>query len=246
MKGRIFETISKNQTTGLKTLAVLLDPDKVEISAIEKLAVQAEKSNVGFFFIGGSLMTSQQLDAMLLELRKHTQLPLVLFPGSINQISPYADAILLLSLISGRNAEFLIGQHVISAHQLHSSGLEILPTGYMLVDGGRPTTASYISNTQPLPANKPDIAAATALAGTLLGLKINYLDAGSGADRAVPNKIIEAVKRSSSNPLIVGGGIRTPEQAWQTARSGADIVVVGNLFEEQPEMLHEMAAAVGA
>ena len=155
-----------------------------------------------------------------------------------------ADGILFLSLISGRNAELLIGKHVITAPYLKVSPLEILPTGYMLIDGGVPTTVSYISNTQPIPANKDDVALCTAVAGEMLGLKLMYMDAGSGAINPVSTSMIETVSQALDIPLIVGGGIRTPERAFANAQAGADVIVVGNAIEKEPSLLLEMAEAV--
>jgi phosphoglycerol geranylgeranyltransferase len=186
------------------------------------------------------------LDFCIEEIKKISTIPTVLFPGDISQISNKADAFLYLSLISGRNAEFLIGKHVIAAPILKRSSLEIIPTGYMLIDGGSPTTALYISNTTPIPNNRPEIAVCTAMAGELLGLKLIYMDAGSGADRPVSAAMIAAVSKNIEVPLIIGGGIQTPEKAAANVRAGADVVVVGNAFEKNPSLILEMAAAVHA
>jgi putative glycerol-1-phosphate prenyltransferase len=175
-------------------------------------------------------------------LKAHTQIPVILFPGGNHHIEPEADALLLLSLVSGRNPEFLIGQHVVAAPLLKRSGLELLSTGYILIDGGAPTTVSYVSNTQPIPADKAGIAASTALAAEQLGHKIIYLDAGSGAKNAVPPRLINAVRKEVTAPLIVGGGIRTPEAARAAWQAGADIVVVGNAAEDDPDRLEAIAA----
>lgn len=225
-----------------KQLAVLLDPDK--LTHIDKLIDTANISKVDYFFVGGSLLTSGDMDVCIAKIKEYSDIPVVLFPGSTMQISPSADAILFLSLISGRNPDLLIGQHVLAAPYLKKSGLEILPTGYMLVDSGKSTTASYISNTTPIPYEKADIAACTAMAGEMLGLKIMYLDAGSGAQQPVSVEMISAVKRNISLPLIVGGGIKTPELAFAACKAGADIVVVGNAFEQNPQLLLEISNAV--
>jgi putative glycerol-1-phosphate prenyltransferase len=163
----------------------------------------------------------------------------VLFPGSVTQLSAHVDAVLFLSLISGRNPELLIGQHVVAAPRIKALQLEAVPTGYLLIDGGKPTTASYISNTQPIPANKAGIAAATALAGELLGLRCIYIDAGSGAANPVPIEMIRAVREACSLPLIVGGGIRSRAQADAAYAAGADLLVIGTAIEEEPEMIAE-------
>lgn len=184
------------------------------------------------------------LDECLDFFKKNSDIPCVIFPGSLQQVSSKADAILLLSLISGRNPELLIGQHVVAAPYLRESGLEVISTGYMVVDGGAPTTVSYISGTHPIPANKSDIAVCTAIAGEMLGLKITYLDAGSGALHPVSEEMIAAVSRHVATPVIVGGGIRTPEKAYANVRAGADVIVIGNALEKEPTLLLEMADAV--
>jgi putative glycerol-1-phosphate prenyltransferase len=186
------------------------------------------------------------MEEYLLLLRKNVQQPLVIFPGSPLQISSRADAILLLSLISGRNPDLLIGQHVIAAPYLKASGLEIIPTGYMLIDGGVSTTAAYMSNTQPIPPEKIEIAVCTAMAGTMRGLKLLYLDAGSGAQRPVSAEMIKAVRAAVDVPLFTGGGVRSPELAYTNLKAGADLLVVGNALEKDPGLLIEIAAAVRA
>lgn len=229
---------------GNKLLAVLIDPDKVNNRELDHLVELSMLAKVDLFFIGGSLVVNNQLDHCLRTIREKCDIPLVLFPGDSYQISYRADAILFLSLISGRNPELLIGKHVITAPYLKVSPLEIVPTGYMLIDGGVPTTVSYISNTNPIPSNKYDIAACTAMAGEMLGLKCLFMDAGSGARTPVAGEMIQAVRHAVDLPLIVGGGIRTPEQAYDNIRAGADVVVVGNAFEEDPSLVVSMAAAV--
>jgi len=198
-------------------------------------------SKVDFVFVGGSLLTETNFHACVKKIKSESKVPVILFPGSPSQINEDADAILFLSLISGRNAELLIGQHVIAAPFLRKTKLEIIPTGYMLVDCGRATTASYISQTFPLPYNKPEIAAATAMAGEMLGLKCMYLDGGSGAEKPVSLKMIHAVREAVNVPIIVGGGIRNEEQAKDLYNAGADLLVVGTAFEEEPELLFALA-----
>lgn len=171
-------------------------------------------------------------------------MPVVLFPGNSLHIEPSADAILFLSLISGRNPEFLIGQHVIAAPLLKKSGLEILPTGYMLVDSGTATTVSYVSGTTPLPYDKPSVAACTAMAGEMLGLQIMYLDAGSGARRPVSPDLVAAVRAAVDTPIVVGGGINTGEKAYNAFKAGADLIVVGNGIEQDPDLLPQLSAVV--
>lgn len=227
-----------------KALAVLVDPDKASPEHLDRLVPLAVAAGVGYFFVGGSLLVSGILKTTVRAIKERCSIPVVLFPGAATHLSPAADALLYLSLISGRNPELLIGQQVLSAPAVKRSGLEVLSTGYMLVDGGAPTTVSYISNTTPLPRHKPDIAVSTALAGELLGMKLIFMDAGSGAPQPVPADMIHAVAGQIDIPLVVGGGIRTALQAYDAAAAGANIVVIGNVLEESPELLPELAAAV--
>lgn len=204
----------------------------------------AKSALVDYFFVGGSLVVTDTLDKVVSTIKSKCTIPVVLFPGSPDQITPKADALLYLSLISGRNPELLIGQHVISAPFVKQSGLEIMPVGYMLVDGGTPTTVSYISNTNPIPSNKSDIASCTAMAGEMLGLKLIYMDAGSGAQRAIPTAMIQQVAKYIQIPLIIGGGITTAAKAKENCIAGADIIVVGNAVEKDPALIREIAAAI--
>lgn len=229
-----------------KKLAVLVDPDKPSDEEIYSLATMAAQSNVDFFFVGGSLLTNNNLDSCIKILKSNTQIPVVLFPGNTNQLSHKADGFLFLSLISGRNAEMLIGRHVIAAPYLKLSGLEVISTGYMLIESGRPTTVSYMSNSIPIPSDKNDIAVCTAMAGEMLGLKIIFMDAGSGAQNPVPLSMIRSVSGSIEVPLIVGGGIRSAEVAKSIASAGADVIVVGNVLENNPGLLNEISDAVHA
>jgi putative glycerol-1-phosphate prenyltransferase len=224
----------------------LVDPDKGNTDTWTKLAQLASANQVDFLLVGGSLMVHQRMEACVSTLKQHSNIPVLLFPGGPAQITSLADGILLLSLISGRNADLLIGQQVQAASALKQSGLELLPTGYILIDGGAPTTVSYISNTLPIPANKPEIAAVTALAGEQLGLKLLYLEAGSGAKQPVSLKTIAAVSSQITVPLIVGGGIRNGEAAYEACKAGADMIVIGTAFEEDPNLLPEIAGAVKA
>lgn len=237
----IYESIRNSQS---KQFAVLVDPDRHREGTIVDTALAANASKVDYLFVGGSLMTRDNLGSCLRLLKDHSDIPVVLFPGSLFQIDPSADAILLLSLISGRNPELLIGKHIVAAPYLRESGLEVIPTGYLLIDGGNITTAQYISNTLPIPSDKEDIAACTALAGEMLGLKLVYLDAGSGAKSAVPAAMIRSVRNEITLPLIVGGGIRTPEKAVECCRAGADLIVVGNAIENNHEQIKTIADAI--
>ena len=196
------------------------------------------------FFVGGSLVVSDHLDDCIAQIKKESSIPVILFPGSPSQLSKHADALLYLSLISGRNPELLIGQHVISAPFVKKSGLEIMPTGYMVIDGGAPTTVSYISGAAPIPADKAEIALCTAMAGEMLGKKLIYMDAGSGAKKPIPEEMISLVAKNIEVPLVIGGGIRDAEKAYLNCKAGADVIVVGNILERNPSLLGEIAAAV--
>ncbi|MFT5885981.1 MAG: phosphoglycerol geranylgeranyltransferase [Arcticibacterium sp.] len=225
-----------------KGLAILIDPDKVDEMSLNELIINAIRAKVDLFLVGGSLISSDNMDMVLETLFSVENIPKIIFPGNGLHINKKADGILLLSLLSGRNADFLIGQHVVAAPALKRSGLEILPTGYMLIDGGKQTTASYMSGTTPIPNNKPDIAVATAMAGEMLGLKLIYLDAGSGANSPVKPNIIDAVKSNISLPVIVGGGINTTAKARQAYEAGADMIVVGNATEKDSNFIIELGA----
>lgn len=224
-------TLERAREEGRSLLSVLIDPDRFSERRLETLI---KDGSVDLFFVGGSLITGDGPERVLRKIKALSSIPTVLFPGSVLQLQPGADALLFLSLISGRNAELLIGQHVLAAPMVKQSKIEVIPTGYMLVDGGRPTTASYMSASLPIPHDKPEIAATTALAGELLGLRALYLDAGSGAQQAVSVEMIGAVRESTELPLIVGGGIRKPEDAFRAARAGATVVVIGNALESDP------------
>ncbi len=229
-----------------KKFAVLLDPDKLVINSIDRIIALAESASIDSFFVGGSLVVNNQLDSIIEIIKKNCNIPVVLFPGSSRQLSYKADALLFLSLISGRNADLLIGKHVETAPFLKISPLQIISTGYMLIDGGVPTSVSYMSNTFPIPANKDSIAACTAMAGEMLGLKLIYMDAGSGAKIPVSASMIDSVSSAIDIPLIVGGGIRTPEVAFDIAGAGADIIVVGNAIEKNADLMAEISEAVHA
>ena len=230
--------------TSKKKFVVLIDPDKPSDNEIIDIVEKSKKVGVDFFFVGGSLLTTDSLDNCIKLIKSHCDIPVLIFPGNSLQISKWCDGFLLLSLISGRNSEMLIGRHVIAAPYLKLYGNEIIPTGYMLIDGGKPTSVSYMSNTTPIPHDKDDIAMCTALAGEMLGLKLIYMDAGSGATNPISAEMICKVKHTIEVPLIVGGGINTPEKAAIAAKAGADIIVVGNALEKSIDRLQEFAEAV--
>jgi putative glycerol-1-phosphate prenyltransferase len=225
---------------------VLLDPDKLPENKLAGFLKHCEKSGVDGFLIGGSLMVNGDFESFIEKVKISTNLPSIIFPGSITQISPFADAILFLSVVSGRNPEHLIGKHVLAAPSIKKSGIEPISTAYILVDSGSTTTAVYMSGSLPVPRNKPEIAAATALASEYLGMKLIYLEAGSGADISVPNEMVKAVSDQCSVPVIVGGGIRNPKTAREKVENGASIIVTGNFFENENnwDMIKDFASAV--
>jgi len=244
MQKEIYQLFVSRKMEQKKSFAVLIDPDKVNDSSIDDLIGISIEANVDYFFVGGSLVVSDNLDECVTNIKSKCKIPVILFPGSPSQITKYADALLYLSLISGRNPELLIGQHVISAPFVKKSGLEIMPTGYMVIDGGAPTTVSYISNANPLPADKSEIAMCTAMAGEMLGMKLIYMDAGSGAKNPISEMMIQKVSSCINVPLIVGGGITTPEKAYLNCKSGADIIVIGNAIEKDQHIIKEIASAI--
>lgn len=234
MNDLIIKSFQKLKNDKKKGIAILLDPDKTTLSHCEKIVSVCKKQYLpSYFFIGGSYISDNNNTSEIIHyLRVNTNIPVILFPGNANQLISNVDGILFLSLISGRNPEFLIGQHVIVAPSLKKMSIEVIPTGYILFESKNLTTANYISNTLPLPANKPELAVATALAGELLGLRVLFLDAGSGAESTIRNHIIHSVSTNVEIPVIVGGGITTTESMDNILLSGADIVVIGNHFEE--------------
>lgn len=244
MQSTIYHTLTGKKAQGKKSFAVLIDPDKVNKPVLDDLVKRCTDAKVDYLLVGGSLVISNHLDECVQHIKQQCDIPVILFPGSPNQVSKYADALLYLSLISGRNPELLIGQHVISAPFVKQSGLEIMSTGYIVVDGGAPTTVSYISNAAPVPADKNEIAMCTAMAGEMLGMKLIYMDAGSGAKKPITENMIEAVAKQISIPLIIGGGITEPEKAYLNCKAGADVIVVGNAIEKDASLIKEMSDAV--
>lgn len=241
--GKVYKGLSLLKTQGKSGFAVLVDPDKVSPSEMQYLAELCNESGVDYLLMGGSLLMVHQLETCIQRFKAESDIPVILFPGSPAQVTPYADALLYLSLISGRNAELLIGQHVVSAPMVKASGLEVISTGYMLIDGGKQTTVSYMSNSAPIPANKADIALCTAWAGEMQGKHIIYMDAGSGARTPVSEEMIHKVSSHISLPLFVGGGIQTPEKVYANCTAGANVVVVGNAIERDPMLIKELAQA---
>ena len=237
----IYDKILKNKAQNNKLFALLIDPDKFKSIEIIHLA---EKAKVDFILVGGSLLSNGDFENCIVTIKEKTDIPVIIFPGNNLQISKHADAILFLSLISGRNADLLIGKHVIAAPQLKKSNLEIIPTGYMLIESGKQTAALYMSNTSPIPNDKNDIALCTAMAGEMLGLKLIYLDAGSGASIPVPATMIKEVSTGINTPVIVGGGINSVASAVMACKAGADVIVVGNAIEKHPDLMIKISRAI--
>ncbi|MFN8276891.1 MAG: phosphoglycerol geranylgeranyltransferase [Chitinophagales bacterium] len=221
-------------------VAVLLDPDKLTQSDWPILVEQARDSLLDYFFVGSSLLLGDSFNDLVGWLKNNTTIPVVIFPGNQMQLDTRADALLMLSLISGRNAEYLIGQQVAAAPRIRQMQLPAIPVGYVLIDGGRTATTAYITQTAPIPSDRNDVAVATAMAGELLGLQAIYLEAGSGALQPVPAAMIEAVKRNVTIPVIVGGGLRTADHLTAAANAGADVVVIGNALEGNRELLRQL------
>ena len=223
-----------------KRFALLIDPDKHTKESLAYLVSLAKETPPDLILVGGSLLF-RPIENTIIYLKEQLDISVFIFPGDVSQLSDEADGIFLLSLISGRNPEYLIGNHVIAAPRLKQSGIEVIPTAYMLIENGHSTSVEYISNTKPIPFGKTDLAVATALAGELLGLRLLYLEAGSGAERTVGIDMISEISKAVSIPLIVGGGIRSVETAEKAYDAGADLIVIGTALEEYPEMLKDFA-----
>ena len=236
----IYSRIKEKSEQGQKQLAVLVDPDKHEVSDFLPLAKKLSSYPIDYFLIGGSLLSKDLLDECLHAFKDACDIPLIIFPGGVMQINAKADALLFLSLISGRNAELLIGKQVESVPYILQANIEPISTGYILVDGGSMTTAQYISNTLPVPANKPSIAALTAKAGEMIGMKMIYLDAGSGAKNSVSPKMISKVREITDLPLMVGGGIKSANEAQEKLDAGADLIVIGTAIENDETFLEQI------
>ena len=225
---------------------ILIDPDKIESATLPGFVRDATAAGVDGFLIGGSLLLSNEVDKILQLIKSSTTRPVIIFPGSLFQVSPFADAILFLLLISGRNPDHLIGNQVIASPIIKRMGLEAISTGYMLIEAGKTTSAEYMSNTRPIPHNKADIAVAHALAAEYIGMKMLYLDAGSGADFPVPNEMIQKIATYCSLPMMIGGGIRTPDVAREKVKAGASFIVTGTINEQNSDhvLIREFAEAV--
>jgi putative glycerol-1-phosphate prenyltransferase len=240
----VYQQLIAAKAQGKKSVAILIDPDAAKVRQLDRLLEIIQKVPVDYIFVGGSIVYQDVLDTCIRKIKSSTTIPVVIFPGSPQQIHKEADGILLLSLISGRNAEYLIGTHVQAAPALKASGLEVIPTGYILIDGGNTPSAAYITQTIPIPGDKPEIAACTALAGEMLGLQLIYLEAGSGARIPVSPEIIRQVTTAVALPVIVGGGIRTQESARAAFAAGADMIVIGTAVEENPGLLERIVETI--
>ena len=229
----IYKYLLKTIETKGAAYLILLDPDKISGKKMHDFIAYCDSFGVDGYLIGGSLMLNGDFEQSLRDVKKSTKNPVIIFPGSVNQVSAEADAILFLSVVSGRNADHLIGKHVLAAPLIKHTKIEPISTGYMLIESGVSTTAQYMSGSMPIPRNKPEIAAATALAAEYLGMKLIYLEAGSGASQSVPTEMIKAVSSYCSVPVIVGGGIKSPGEARDKVKSGAKIIVTGNFFENE-------------
>jgi putative glycerol-1-phosphate prenyltransferase len=236
----ILDFINNAKKNNQKLLAILLDPDKIKLTNLPNTIQKINKSNANLIFIGGSLLFKNVLDEFVKIAKENTKLPILLFPGSAMQITNNADGILFLQLISGRNPEYLISNQVIAAPLLKQTDLEVISTGYMLIESGRETTASYISNTKPIPSHKPEIAMATAIAGEYIGNKLIYMDGGSGALNPIPINVIKKVANNIDIPIIIGGGLRTKETIQNAYNAGATVVVVGTAFENNETLLDKL------
>ena len=240
----IYSQIIESKKKGRKLFSILIDPDKQTEESLLKIIKKSKSANVDLFFVGGSLLTNNSLDFCVTIIKENCKIPVILFPGNAMQVNNKSDGILFLSLISGRNPEMLIGNHVITAPVLKESDIEVLSTGYMLIDSGKATSVSYMSNTTPIPHEKDDIAVCTAIAGEMLGLKMIYMDGGSGAINTVSEKMIASVVKNINAPLIIGGGIKSAKQAKEKCKAGADIIVVGNAIEKDSALIKQIADAI--
>ena len=233
-----YSYIKNKKQNNEKLFAILIDPDSLGTTNFNLLLQNISNFPPDIIFVGGSI-TSKDIDKTIIEIKKNTNIPIVLFPGNVLQISKHADALLFISLISGRNPEYLIGHHVIAAPFIKQTNLEVIPTGYILIETNKTTSVEYMSNTKGIPAEKTDIIIATAIAGEMLGQKLIYLEAGSGANNAVHENVIQEVKKNISVPIIVGGGISNIDICTKILDAGADIVVIGTAIEKNPDKLKD-------
>lgn len=223
---------------------VLIDPDKKNDEKIIELVENANINGADAIFVGGSIMMDSLYNERVNKIKTISNIPVILFPGGANQINKYFDAILFISLLSGRNPHYLIGEQVLAAPIIKDMGIETIPTGYLLVDGGSSTSVEYISGTKPLPPSRPDLLIGHALAAQFFGMKMIYLECGSGAKKRIPNETLKAVSDEIDINIIVGGGIRTPGDANQLVKSGASFVVIGSVLENSKDLMNDFASAI--
>jgi len=243
----VFEKLLKTRENFGAGYLVLIDPDKLSTEKIPAFMQDVHTASVDGILIGGSLLLNSDLENFVGTIKEHSgSIPVILFPGGVHQITAKADAILFLSLISGRDAQHIIGNQVIAAPLIRKSGLESISTAYMMIDSGRQTSAQFMTGTLPLPRNKPEIVVAHALAAQYIGFQFIYLEGGSGAEMSVPTEIIHAVSSIVNLPVIVGGGIRTPEEAQEKVTAGASFIVTGNVLEKSndPELMKSLSQAI--
>jgi phosphoglycerol geranylgeranyltransferase len=240
----VYQTLLKIKQEKGAGFLVLLDPDRMSIPEIAGLARKSEEGGADGFLVGSSLLLSSRFDESIKQIRKNVKLPVIIFPGNANQVSKYADAILFLSLLSGRNPHLLIGEQVKAAPMIKEFGLEPIPTGYLIIESGKATSVQFMSDTQPIPKDKPDIAKAHALAAEYLGMKFVFLEAGSGAENPVPDLVVREIRDFISIPIIVGGGVREPDAAYRKVKCGASFVVIGNALEKDDSAIREFADAI--
>lgn len=237
---KLYHNILEAISQGKKLLAVLIDPDKMQEENVKAFIEKVNETKADYLFVGGSIVEDKATEAIVSEIKKHTHLPVIIFPGDVTQITDKADALLFLSLISGRNSDYLIGKHVEAVSKLKNTHLEVIPTGYILIENGKRTSVEKVSHTKPMSRDNVQQIVDTTKAGELLGMKLIYLEAGSGALHPVSETIIKSVKEDLNIPLIVGGGIRTLEKLKLVYDSGADLVVIGTAFEEDERFFDKL------
>ena len=240
----IFEKLLSAVTKKGAAFVILIDPDRKDLNSITERVESANKAGADALFIGGSLMMDSKCSDRVKKIKSISKLPIIFFPGGVGQLNPYYDAMLFMSVISGRNPHYLIGEQVIAAPLVKDLGLEVIPTGYILIDGGSASAVEIMSGTRPIPMERIDIAVAHALAGQYLGMKLIYLEAGSGAEQPVSDRIISSINKAIDVPIVVGGGIINPRLAEEAVKSGASIVVVGNKFENDLSLMKDFANAI--
>ena len=241
---KIYDRICDSIGKGKKLFAVLIDPEDIEFASFARLVDQANQAHVDLFLLGGSTVTNDNMNELIAHIKQYSTIPCLIFPGDVSQIDASADALMFLSLISGRNPEYLIGKHVEAAAKLKDMDLEVIPCGYILIESGNLTSVQYVSQTLPIPRERTELAVSTAIAGQLLGMRMIYLEAGSGAKDSVPTEMVREIKKNMDIPLFVGGGLRTEEQIKNVMDAGADIIVIGNAFEKDPDLIYDFSCII--